>query len=389
MSFGTSASGEPAAEGRVPLVILSGFLGAGKTTLLNHLLHNAKGRRIAVVVNDLGETNIDASLLRDDQVTLRAGGASGVVELTNGCICCAIQSELSEALLMLAETKRPDCVIVESSGVAEPKQILQSLRTIGARRRKPLDVFRIQNLVTVVDAGWLGKELQALYRPVARRSFLLHSDPRRPLSELLMEQVEYADLIVLNKADLASEEELTRLRAVLEAVSPAAEVVVSSEGRVEADSLLEVARFERNEAPGGRREPATQGDGHARPHGSFGIDAFTYRSRRPFRKGVLLDALRRGFPGLLRAKGYFWTTDKLDRVGFLSLSGSVLRADHLGKWMHARLQEGRIDRSQIPAEVWRKWDDEVGDRRQEIVFIGIDLDEAEVRAKLDALLDEQ
>lgn len=380
------------ADRRIPFVILSGFLGAGKTTVLNHLLRQAKGRRLAVLVNDVGEVNIDAALVRD-VAQVDSGAANDIVELSNGCICCGIQDAFGEAVIELAK-RSPDYIIVEATGIAEPQRIIASLAARNEEGVSSLDYVRIANLVTLVDSEWWVKKVQETYSPV-RRSLLLFSDPRRPLSELLTMQVECASVIVLNKTDLVDKESLHRSRTALAAISPLADIITVSEGQVEIEQLLDKERFDistafkrsRCDLEFARNDKAVDEEGEPVPthdHGEFGLMVFAYRSRYPMSHDKLVAYLRCGIPGLLRAKGFAWTDREPNRVAYLSLAGDSLRFDYLGKWMHALVRDGQMDRSRIPAEVWRKWDGKTGDRRQELVFIGIDLDREAMENELES-----
>ncbi len=347
-----------ASDGRIPLVILSGFLGAGKTTLLNQLLQQSGGRKVAVLVNDVGEVNIDAALARN-VAEVGSESAKGVVELSNGCICCGIQGAFGESLVSLAQ-RRPDFIVVEASGIAEPQRIVASLAALDEKGTSSLDYVRIVNLVTVVDARAWWERMEQSYRPV-RRSLLLYSDPRRPLGELLSLQVEGASLIVLNKTDLVEEPVLRRSKAALEALNPSAEIVLAKEGRVGLDRLFEEARFDLGRAMQGswHELPADMASGASHDHGDYGLMTFTVRDRYPVSHDALVKYLRSGIPGLLRAKGFAWTDRQPDRVGYFSLAGDSLRFDYLGNW------EG-----------------EAGDRRQELVFIGVDLDRDAIERSL-------
>lgn len=376
---------------RIPLVILSGFLGAGKTTVLNHILRNAEGRRIGVLVNDVGEVNIDASLTRS-VAQVEGGTADRVVELSNGCICCGIQGAFGEAVVELVQ-QEPDCIVVEATGIAEPQGIVASLAARDEAGVSPLDFIRITNLVTVVDAGWWEKKMQERYSPV-KRSLLFHSDPRRPLNELLLTQVECASVIVLNKIDVADKEELGRSQAALSTLVPEAEIVLAREGAVDSSDLFDVQRFEfgRSFRRSGvdlklsGQSPVSMPKSEAKhDHGDYGLSAFVYRSRNMIQHEKLMATLRRGMPGLLRAKGFVWTDREPDKIGYLSLAGDVLRFDHMAKWIHAKIRDGELDRSQLGPDVWRNWDSNTGDRRQEIVLIGIDLDCDRITGQLDAL----
>ncbi len=386
-----SPTGSDSNDKRIPLIILSGFLGAGKTTVLNHLLQNANGRRIAVLVNDVGEVNIDAALVKD-VAQVDSGSADNVLELNNGCICCGIKEAFNEAIINLANRK-PDCIIVEATGIAEPHRIISSLTTPNEEGVSVENFVRISNLVTVIDAQWWIKKVQETYQPI-RRSQLLLSDPRRPLSELLTLQVESASVIILNKTDLADEASLKRSQSALAALTPSAEIIATQEGQIEIEQLLDNERFNPATAFKSSRcdleiakeyRSTTTDQSPAAPshdHGDFGLTVFVYRSREPISHDKLIAYLRSSIPGLLRAKGFAWTDREPDNAGFLSLAGDSLRFDYLSKWMHAQIKEGTKDRSQIPPEVWQKWDRKTGDRRQEIVFIGIDLNRQAIESRL-------
>ncbi|MCH6255695.1 GTP-binding protein [Puniceicoccaceae bacterium K14] len=374
---------------RIPLVLLGGFLGAGKTTVLNYLMGQAKGRRIAALVNDVGEINIDAALARDLAV-MESRSTDGIVELSNGCICCGLQGEFSDSVIKLAQ-KSPDLIIVEATGIAEPQRIVANLSVEDEEGVSPMSFVRLINVVTVVDAEWWVEKVEAAYKPM-RRSLLRLSDPRKPLSELLTMQVEGSDVIILNKTDLADEEKLRRSQAALAAMNPTADIFLAKEGEVAPEELLEVERFDievvLQSAPYSialqRNAKATGVEVH--DHGEFGLTAFVYEARWPMTYNKLVAFLRKGVPGLLRAKGFAWTDNEPDRIGYFSLASEVLRFDHIGKWMHASIENGELDRSQIPGEIFKKWDRRVGDRRQEIVFIGVDLDRAKIVGELDRFL---
>lgn len=404
---------------RTPLTILSGFLGAGKTTILNQILRDCGPRRIAVVVNDLGEINIDASMIRD-VVTKVDGPIGSVVELTSGCICCSIQTELVEALERIVHDMRPDHIVIEATGVADPKSILETIYTPNDFGYAGSDFLQIRNMVTVVDASAVYALIDDSLYPEQRRKWILSSDRRRPLIELLMDQIECADLLVVNKVDLADAAELPKLTAWLQGLNIRAEIVAVEQGRIDVQSLLARNRFDeeatflgarwrkemdRPQPDNGQDKAQTTeacchedhehdadcGGDHGHDHSShhqkdYGLSAIVYRGRKPFVEKKLLQVLREDLPGLLRAKGFFWTREQLDRVGFLSISGDNMRADYIGRWWQVMIAEGDAEEADIPHTVQKNWLEGVGDRRQEIVLIGIDLNEAEIRSKLESCL---
>lgn len=379
---------------RIPVVVLSGFLGAGKTTLLNHLLKNAGGEKLAVLVNDLGEVNIDASLVSETAKVARSA-SSDIIEMSNGCICCGVRNDFGEALIDLVACK-PDAILVEATGIAEPQGIVSSLSSPVVDGRFPNEFVRLLNMVTVVDASSWATHMEQSFRSVSKRSLMLFADPRRPLGELMTLQVECADLLILNKIDLVEKDRIGRMRAALSALNPRAKVLDTVEGKVDLSELLGESRFDAQDTMRGNRCDTVLGietesrsqapqEGPKHLHGDYGLEVFVFEARYPLKFDSLKNLLRKGFPGLLRAKGYFWSDRNADRIGFLSLAGDNLRMDHLGQWYYSLVRGGAMDRSQVPASAWKSWDGQFGDRRQEIVFIGVDLDRKAIEEALGEL----
>ncbi len=422
----------PIAEAdRVPVTLLSGFLGSGKTTLLNHLLASGAAENMAVLVNDLGEVNVDASLIRRSVRKLKSP-ISGMVELTSGCICCSIQTELMDALLHLYRKRKPGHILIEATGVAEPKSILETLYAANLEGVRGTDFLRVANLVTVVDAANLEDHLGTRAGGGgARRNHLLPVDRRRPLEELLMEQIECADVLLLNKTDQIEPGHADRLGAFLHSLNDRATVRHCTFGQVDAAKLFGEVRFDEEttltgarwrklilsnqgrvtdaapekptQAPttgfsnftpiaaspsAGDKQPAfslqteTATKGHH--HKDYGLDSFVYNSRNPFDEAKLLKLLRANLPGVVRAKGFYWTTRMPKKVGLLSISGKIMRADYIGDWWAEMLAAGEASEEQIPDIVRDSWHPEFGDRRQELVFIGIDIDRTSISEQLRA-----
>ena len=398
----------------IPVTVLSGSLGAGKTTLLTHLLENAGERDIAVLVNDMGEVNVDADLL--ENVT------DGVAELSNGCVCCELRDDLERAVVRLARDREFDHLVVESSGISEPGPVARLFTTgSSAAARYDLDA-----LVTVVDAGLFYDTFGSDEVP-ERRGTEEGDGETRPLSDLLVEQVEFSNLVVLNKRDLVSAAELERVAELVGALRPDAEIVRTSFGRVDPDVLLgrglcEAATAEgagwkrRLEEEGGGPADDTRGErahadeddrgdhahgesdshdrahshgvgghDHAHPEEVYGVTSFTYRRRRPFHPERVGEVLA-GLPAaVVRSKGTCWIAGRDDLAFTYSQAGPSARIEATGRWV-ASLPEFeqeayRRNRSDVA------WDDEWGDRRTELVFIGTGVDrEALVGALDDCLL---
>jgi G3E family GTPase len=379
-----------------PVTVLCGFLGAGKTTLLNHLLAQSEGRRWAAVVNDVAAINIDAAVVR-------AGGETAatrdVVELGNGCVCCSSKDELAEALAELAASGRYDHILVETTGVAEPSAIATLFTRKNPFGRTLGDFATLSALVTVVDAAFFAEE--AARSGGVKRQRVQSASGERPVFELMMEQVECADVVVLNQCDRASEEALTRAEEIVRGLNTRAEVVRTERGQITSEFLLGRARFDVKATLGAPRwvrelnaiapgswvmRPRT-GDGAKPSHETnYGIRSFVWQARRPLVRATFYALLETGVPGLLRAKGFFWTIDQPDEMQFMSVAGGVVRYDTLNYWWAALIENGKARLEDRPESIRAHWKEPYGDRRQELVFIGTRLDDAEIRAALEACL---
>lgn len=371
------------ADRRLPVTVLSGFLGAGKTTVLNHILANREGRRVAVIVNDMSEVNIDATLVREGTTLSRTDEA--LVEMSNGCICCTLREDLLAEVRRLAAEGRFDALLIESTGIGEPMPVAATFDFRDEAGASLSDVARLDAMVTVVDAASFLRDY-ASPDTLAARGTTAGDEDRRMLVDLLVEQVEFADVIVMNKADLVSEAELGRLEALLRSFNPSARLVPATHGAVPPEILLETGRFDfarAAQAPGWSQALA----GHHLPESEeFGIGSFVWRARRPVHPARFKTLIEGPLPGVVRAKGFFWLATRMPWAGSWQLAGSVGRHEAAGHWWAAVEPARWPDDPAWRARVRSLWDERYGDRRQELVFIGIDMDEAALRRALDACL---
>ena len=355
---------------RLPVTVLSGFLGAGKTTLMNHVLANREGRRVAVIVNDMSEVNIDADLIRAGGAALRRGEET-LVEMTNGCICCTLREDLLKEVRRLAAEGRFDALLIESTGISEPLPVAATFDFRDADGESLGDVARLDTMVTVVDATHLLKDY-------ASRDFLrdrgesLGDEDNRTLVDLLVDQIEFADVVVLNKVSAGTAAQVDAARKIVRALNPDARLIETDWGRVEGRHIFDTGLFDferAHEHPLWAKELYGFAD-HTPETEEYGIASFVYRARRPFHPAKLRAFLQMTLPGVIRAKGHFWLATRPDWVGEFSLAGAMAQTRPLGRWWAAVPPERWPGDADHQARMRRNWDPAFADRRQELVFIG-------------------
>ena len=376
---------ETSTLGKLPVTVLSGFLGAGKTTVLSHILNNRENKKVAVIVNDMSEINIDAATVKSEVSFNRS--EEKLIEMSNGCICCTLREDLLEEVNKLAKEGRFDHLVIESTGISEPLPVAETFTFADEQGVSLSDVARLDTMVTVVDAVNFLKDYQEA-KYLKDKGESLGEDDERSVADLLVDQVEFADLILISKTDLVKTEDLERLKAILKTLNTDAKVLPIEHGNVDIDKVLNTGLFDferARQAPGWLKEMRGE---HIPETEEYGIGSFCYEARRPFHPDKFHEFLHntKQYGKLIRSKGFFWLATRPEYAGQWSQAGGIARYGFAGLFWKAVPKKDWPEDEEYLASIKNQWVEPFGDMRQELVFIGQGLDQEKMTQKLNECL---